>query len=66
MKFKITEVGSDDAFFPMRNKLIGQICTVDFKNIIDWKNGWFGMENVNSLSDGQKHSFHQIKFEELK
>lgn len=66
MNIKITAVGQDDAFFSTREKFIGKIFKVDFKDIINWKNGWFGMENVTSLSDGQKTSFHQIKFEELR
>ena len=65
MKIKIKEVGQDDAFFSIREKCIGKIFKVDFKDIIDWKDGWFGMENVTSLSDGHRNSFYQIKFEEL-
>lgn len=65
MNIKIIEVGPDDAFFPTRKKVINLICEVNIKNILDWKNGWFGMENV-ILPDGQKQAFHQIKFEELK
>lgn len=65
MKIKITEVGREDAHFSMRKKFLNQIGEVNFKNIINWKDGWFGMENV-TFPDGQKQCFHQIKFEELK
>lgn len=75
MLVEIMEVSENDAFSVNRADLVGCVFEVHPMDVIEWKDGWFGVDKCRLVSgptgksrrlfDGFDNCFHEIKFEEV-